>query len=317
MKAAVVESFSQSPRYTDFDEPKAQSDEVIVSVRAAALSQLVRAQASGRHYSSGKPPLVPGADGVGTLENGQRVYFAFPRAPIGSMAERTVVKQACTVPLPDELDDVTVAAMANPGMSSWAALKERAGFQAGESVLVNGATGASGRLAIQIARHLGAKRVVATGRRPESEPEMRALGADAFICIDVEPDQLRRQFEDTIAAGVDVVLDYVWGPSAATFMQAATRHGEGEAAPRIRFVNIGNMAGPEINLPASFIRSSGLSLMGSGLGSVSNAGLVESIASMLKVAKAIGLEIETTQARLADVADAWQWKTDKRVVLTV
>lgn len=316
MKAAVVETFSQPPRYTDFDEPRAQADEVIVSVRAAALSQLVRAQASGKHYSSGQPPLVPGADGVGTLEDGRRVYFAFPRAPIGSMAQRTAVKRAYTVPLPDELDDITAAAIANPGMSSWAALTERAHFQAGESVLINGATGASGRLAIQIARHLGARRVVTTGRRPESETEMRALGADAFICLSVEPDQLRRQFEDSIAAGVDVVLDYIWGPSAEAFMQAASRHGEGEAAPRIRFINIGNMAGPQISLPASFLRSSGLSLMGSGLGSVSSEGLVQSIARMFKVANAIGLRIGTRTASLVDVAEAWQWQTGRRVVLT-
>lgn len=317
MKAAVVENFSQPPRYTDFDEPQAGPDEVIVKVRAAALSQLVRAQASGKHYASGKPPLVPGADGVGVLEDGRRVYFAFPRAPVGAMAERTAVRADCTIPLSDDLDDVRVAAIANPGMSSWAALTERTDFRAGESVLINGATGASGRLAISIARHLGARRIVATGRRPESGAAMKALGADEYICLNVDSRTLQQRFEACIAEGLDVVLDYIWGPSASAFMQAAMRHAPGQAAPRIRFINIGNMAGPQIDLPAAVLRSSGLALMGSGLGGVSNAGLVRSIASMLDVAKPLGLEIPTTTAPLAQVGDAWQWQTGRRVVITL
>ena len=95
MKAAVVESFDRAPRYADFAEPAAGEGEVLVKMRAAALSNLVKGQASGRHYSSGGVlPFVPGADGIGRLEDGQRVYFAFPTAPFGSMAERTVVAAA-------------------------------------------------------------------------------------------------------------------------------------------------------------------------------------------------------------------------------
>ncbi|HSB98213.1 MAG TPA: zinc-binding alcohol dehydrogenase family protein, partial [Spongiibacteraceae bacterium] len=183
MKAAVVENFPHPPRYRDFDEPVAQTDEIMVSVRAAALSQLVRMQASGKHYSSGTPPFVPGVDGVGYLDDGRRVYFAFPRAPVGAMAERVAVKSAYTVVLPDSVDDITAAAIANPGMSSWAALSERIALKRGEAVLINGANGTSGRLAIQIAKHLGAGRIIATGRNPASATELQALGADEFISI--------------------------------------------------------------------------------------------------------------------------------------
>jgi NADPH:quinone reductase-like Zn-dependent oxidoreductase len=128
------------------------------------MSQVVKSRASGAHYSSsGKFPFVVGIDGVGRLDDGRRVYFILPRAPYGGMAQQTVAPSAQCLALPDELDDVTAAAIANPGVSSWAAYTERAKLKAGETVLVNGATGAAGRLAVQIAKHLGAKKVIATG----------------------------------------------------------------------------------------------------------------------------------------------------------
>src|SRR5579875_238956 len=186
MKAAVIRSFESPPIYADFDkEPEHEPGDVLVNVRAAALSNLVRGQASGQHYSSGSSlPLVPGNDGVGTLSDGQRVYFIGPKAPFGSMAERTVVKRSRTIPLPGAIDDVTAAALGNPGLATWGALLGRARFQSGETVLVNGATGAAGQQAVQVARFLGAKRVVATGRNEFALAKLRELGADEIIRID-------------------------------------------------------------------------------------------------------------------------------------
>lgn len=317
MKAAVVEAFDRPPRYRDFDEPVAQAGEVIVTVKAAALSQLVRAQASGKHYSSGRPPFVPGADGVGLLADGRRVYFAFPRGPVGAMAERVAVQAACTVPLPDTVDDLTAAAIANPGMSSWAALIERAAFRAGEAVLINGANGASGRLAIRIARHLGAGRVIATGRNPASEAELRALGADAFVLLTQPAEALVAAFRSEIARGVDVVLDYLWGPSAEAFFAAATGHGSGEAAPRIRFVNIGSLGGASIALNAAALRSSGIELLGSGLGSVSNAGLVRTIGNVMQAIGPAELRIAVAARPLTAVEEAWSADSSARIVFTL
>jgi NADPH:quinone reductase-like Zn-dependent oxidoreductase len=307
MKAAVVEAFDRPPCYRDFDEPIAQSDEVMVSVQAAALSQLVRVQASGKHYTSGTPPFVPGADGVGLLENGKRVYFAFPRGPVGAMAQRSAAKSALTVELPDDVDNITAAAIANPGMSSWAALTERAHFRPGESVLINGANGASGRLAIQIA----------TGRNPASEAELRTLGADVFVPLLQSPETLSKRFRAEIAEGVDVVLDYLWGPSVEAFLSAATGHGEAEAARRIRFVNIGSLGGASIPVTAASLRSSGLEMMGSGLGSVSHVALVQSIAKLTQAIKPAGLRIDATGVPLADVETAWVAKSDARIVFTL
>jgi NADPH:quinone reductase-like Zn-dependent oxidoreductase len=214
MKAAIVRSYERSPEYGDFEEPIARTDEIPVTVKAAALSRLVQSQASGQHYSSdGRFPFVPGVDGVGVLPDGQRVYFAFPTAPFGSMAEKTVVPASLCVSLPDDLDDVTAAAI--PGMSSCAALMERAKLIKGESVLINGATGVSGRLAIQIAKHLGARRVIATGRNKASVAGLDALGADLLIPLDQPANMLTNAFRTEIKNdGVDVVLDYLWGPSA-------------------------------------------------------------------------------------------------------
>src|ERR1700733_360742 len=196
MKAAIVLEAGKAPVYGDFREPIPADGEVGVTVSAAALSNVVRSRASGTHYSSsGELPFVVGIDGVGRLDEGRRVYFVLPKPPLGSMSERTVVKSGQCIDLPDGLDDVTAAAIANPGMSAWAALKERAKFLAGETVLVNGATGTAGRLAVQIAKHMGARKVVATGRSAESLKELPNLGADVTIplgeCDDALEDSLK------------------------------------------------------------------------------------------------------------------------------
>jgi len=318
MKAAVVHDFSQPPRFADFTEPEAGPGERLVRVRAAALSQLVRAQASGRHYSSGSVPLIPGVDGVGLLEDGSRVYFAFPRAPFGAMAEITAIPAENCIPVPDGVDDVTAAAIANPGMSSWAALTERAHLRAGECVLVNGATGASGRLAIRIAKHLGAGRVIATGRSMERMARLKALGADILLPLDREPDALKKAFHEAIHGHkVDIVLDYLWGPPAECLLAAASSHGGREAEPRIRYVQIGSSAGPVINFPAAILRSSGLELTGSGLGSLSHAGLLRAVAGVFGAIAPAGLAIATKAIPLQQAETAWIVTSSDRLVFTL
>ena len=165
MKAAIVKAPKTSPVYGDFADPVARDGYAIVRVKASALSQFTKSRASGSHYSSdGAFPSVAGTDGVGFTEDGTRVYFGFPETPFGSLAERSLVSAQRCILLPNELDDVTAAAIANPGMSAWAALIERAHLQPGETVLVNGATGTAGRIAVQLAKYLGASKVIATGR---------------------------------------------------------------------------------------------------------------------------------------------------------
>ena len=239
MKAAVVESFDRAPRYADFAEPAAGEGEVLVKMRAAALSNLVKGQASGRHYSSGGHlPLVPGNDGVGTLPDGRRVYLIGPRVPFGTMAEWSVVSPRRTILLPDGVDDVTAAALGNPGLASWGALIGRARLQAGESVLVNGATGVAGHQAVQVAKYLGARRVIATGRDEAALERLRKLGADQTISLRQPKEALVEAFREALASGVDVVLDYLWGPSAEALLGAAQGHGGMGGEPRVRFVQM-------------------------------------------------------------------------------
>ena len=116
MKAAVVNVLGQPPRYQDFAEPKAGEGEVLIDVKAAGLHPIVKALASGAHYAGkGEVPAVPGVDGVGTLEDGSRVYFGFARKPWGTMCERTVAPRSKCLRLPDNIDDIQAAAIANPG----------------------------------------------------------------------------------------------------------------------------------------------------------------------------------------------------------
>jgi len=318
MNAAVVDNFSNPPRYADFPDPTPAPGQNLITVTVAGLSQLVKGQAAGRHYSSGGVlPFVPGADGIGRLEDGQRVYFAFPTAPFGSMAERTVVAAAQCIPVPDNVDDVTAAAAANPGMSSWAALVERAHFVAGESVLIHGATGTSGRLAIQIARHLGAKTILATSRNAASVEPLSALGADIVLPLDQPADALTQTLRGAIKDhAVNVILDYLWGPPAERLLEAISGHGSGSGEPRIRYVQIGSIAGKTITFPAEALRSTGLEVLGSGLGSVSNAGLLRSISGVLNAIVPGKFQIEAETVPLADVTEAWTRASAKRIVFT-
>ena len=232
MKAAMVMEAGRAPVYGDVKDPVPASGDSRIAVAAAALSPVVKARASGTHYSaSGGFPLSVGLDGVGRRDDGRRVYFFMPSAPYGSMAEKTVVPPSRCVTLPDGLDDVTAAAIATPAMSSWAALKERARFAAGETVLVNGATGTSGRLAVQVAKYLGAKTIIATGRNAAALQSLKSLGADVTIRLAEYNDALEDTFKEQFAGGVDVVLDYLWGPSAERLLAAASKAGPVAADP--------------------------------------------------------------------------------------
>lgn len=317
MKAAIVQKAGQTPVYGDFQEPTPTAGENRITVTAAAISQVVKSRASGQHYSSsGQFPFVVGIDGVGRLDDGRRVYFILPNAPYGSMAERVVLPAAHCLAVPDDLDDVTAAAIANPGMSSWAAYAERARLKVGETVLVNGATGTAGRLAVQIAKCLGAKKVIATGRNVEALRSVAALGADVTIPLGGGETVLEARFKEQFAEGIDVVIDYLWGKSAECLLIAGAKAGA-EAVP-IRFVQIGAVSGSDIALPSAVLRSSAIELMGSGLGSVPRERFIRSIDGLLRAAKPGGFQIATKAVPLSEVEKAWpQDDSTRRTVFTV
>jgi NADPH:quinone reductase-like Zn-dependent oxidoreductase len=317
MKAAIVHGAGETPAYGDFAEPLVSDGESRIAVKAAAISHVTKSRASGSHYSSsGQFPFVAGIDGVGRRDDGRRVYFVLPRAPYGGMAERTVVASVHCLPLPDQLDDVTAAAIANPGLSSWAAYTERARLKAGETVLVNGAAGTSGRLAVQIARHLGAKKVIATARNVDALQAVAALGADVTIPLIEDEAALENRFKEQFAEGVDVVIDYLWGRSAERLLMAAAKAGA-EAVP-IRFVQVGAASGSDITLPSAALRSSAIELMGSGLGSIPLDRLLACTGALLHAAGPGGFEIATRLVPLSEVEQAWtRDDSTRRTVFTL
>jgi NADPH:quinone reductase-like Zn-dependent oxidoreductase len=296
MNAAIVHSFDAPPCYGSFEDPVPSEKEKLVTVSAAGLHRIVKSLASGTHYgSTTKPPFIPGIDGVGRLEDGTRVYFAASRSPFGSFAERTIA--GFTFPLPEGLDDATAAGIANPGMSSWAALKLRAHLIPGESVLILGAAGVAGRLAIQIAKRLGAKRVVAAAQ------ECEGLEADAVIPIDVDSFRKER---------CDIVLDYLWGAPAETLIEAISQKGLQTVSSRLRYIQIGSSAGPRISFPAEALRSSGMEMLGSGFGSVPISKILESVGEFLAEASKNPFQFSLKAAPLREVETLWN--SPERVV---
>ena len=317
MKAAVIKQPGTAPTYEDFDEPVRDEGLVSVAVTASSLSQITKSRATGKHYSaSGLTRFIPGIDGVGTLPDGSRAYFVLPEMPFGGMAERCIVKPTHCVPLPKDLDDVRAAAIAIPGMSSWAALIERAKYVAGETVLINGATGTSGRLAVQIARYLGAGKVIATGRDPVALEALQTLGADITINLQESPHALENALETQFKNGIDIVLDYLWGPSAEALLIAGAK-AAANTKP-VRFVQIGSISAATINLPSAVLRSSSIEMLGSGIGSVPLQKMLGAIRHVLDAAVPGGFAIATTAVPLSEVTRYWTAADDRtRIVFTL
>jgi NADPH:quinone reductase-like Zn-dependent oxidoreductase len=310
MKAAVVRELGRAPVFADFPEPVAESGEQLITVRAAGLHPLTKALAAGEHYSSrSEVPFVAGVDGIGETAEGRRVYFGGCRKPYGTMAEQTVVGgRALCIDLPDSISAEVAAGAINPGISSWLALRLRAEFKAGENVLILGATGVAGRLAVRIARQLDAARIIAAGR---NEERLNALDADAVVRLG-EPD-LPAAFRDAIGdAGVDVVLDYLWGQPTEALFGALAGRGLAAGARPIRHVQVGLMAGDSLTVPANLLPSAPLQIMGSGGGTLPMDRFPAELSAFLQHLADNPPEIEVETIALSDVEDAWNRPQDGR-----
>lgn len=305
MNAAVLHSFGQPPRYESIPDPIPTDDEVLVNVAAAALNPSTKLLASGSHYASPQQlPVTCGVEGVGRLDTGARVFFAVLRAPYGSMSQRTVAPRSFCWPVPDGLDDTVAAALPNPGLSSWLPLVTTARLSPGESVLVQGATGVAGQLAIQIAKHLGAGRVVAAGRNEQILSRLPKLGADATIHMDTPEDNVVEAFAREVRdAGFDIVLDFLWGRPTELLFAALTRKGF-SARSGTRLVQIGESAGQVISLPAAALRSAAVTILGSG--TMPSFDVVsQSYQQLMNLAAQGQLHIDVEPVPLVDIERAW------------
>lgn len=294
-------------------EPTPQTDDqLVLRVRAAAIKHLDKGQARGTHYASHRaaaPAGRPiGGDAVGTLPDGRRVY-ALATAGTGTVAEYALVDGHRLVPVPEQLDDATAAALPNAVIGAGMALRFRAGLRADETVLINGATGVTGRLAVQLAKRYGAGRVIATGRNPGALRALQALGADEVVSLQQPEEELVAQLRALHASTpFDCILDYLWGRPAELLLQAL--RGTGGFSHRVRFVSVGTMTGDTLALSGATLRSCDLHLTGSGLGSWSRPELGQLFTSLLpeafRWAAEGSLHVATATVPLARVAEAWE-----------
>ena len=317
MKAAVLRELAKPPRFEEFAEPTAGKDEAMVRVRAASLKAIDRQLASGSHYASPRElPVICGTDGVGELEDGTRVFFGGPRRPYGAMAERTVAPRTFCFPVPAEIDDDTAAALPNPGVSAWLSLKYRAKLAAGETALILGATGVTGQLAVQIAKLLGAKRVIGAGRNERALGKLRELGVGATIQLNQPGNSLKDAFaREAGEAGFDVIIDYVWGCPTETLLAAITRSEFAVVTKETRLVQVGESAGPTIALPAAVLRSTALTILGTA-GIPPREVLADAMQQVMTRAARGELRIETKRIALADIESAWvRPESGRRIVV--
>jgi NADPH:quinone reductase len=254
MRAAVLHEYGGSPRVEHHPVPLASGDLRVLEVVAAGLNPVDLAVGSGSFYAGAPtPPYVVGREGVGREADGSLFYFDCPVAPFGAAAEQALVHPDCCFPLPSGIDPALAICCGIAGMAAWLSLEWRAQLAPGEAVLVLGASGVVGQIAVQAARLLGAGTVVAVSRVREAQSDLKALGADDVVTLDAStdlPEALRR----SVPEGVDVVIDPVWSESAVAALECLAVGG--------RLVQLGAASGPAATIPASLLRSHLLSVLG-------------------------------------------------------
>jgi NADPH:quinone reductase-like Zn-dependent oxidoreductase len=305
MNAAVVTSFDEPPHYQQFEVPQPTgAEEILVDVLAVGLHPRVRSGAAGAHYTStGSLPMIPGIDGVGRRPDGRLIYFAAGDDGAGTMADKAVADLRRAVELPGDADVAKLAAAMNPAMSSWVALRRRVPIEPGQSVLVLGATGNAGTMAVQVANRLGAGRVVGAGRDLDRLDTLTALGAAEVVPLTDDADATDAAL-GAAAAEVDIVLDYVWGrPTQRAIVALLTARSDRSRA--MNWIQIGAMAGPTIELPSVALRSANLRIQGNGQGAVSPAAYLAELPSLVDEIDAGTIAVKPDTMPLADVEAIW------------
>jgi len=303
MRALHITRYGEPPAFVDdAPEPQPQAGDALVQVTAAPLNPVDVAVASGGHFL-GPPPLpyVPGMEGVGRvlrgerLAEGQLVRFE-TRIQQGSFAERTVVAEETAWPFETTLDDAVAACFGIAGLAAWMALVWRGRLASDDAVLILGASGVVGSLAVQIARLHGARRVVAAGRASAGLERTSELGADAIVALD-RVDDPEQALREALEGGADLVLDPLWGEPAVHALAAANRYG--------RLVQMGQSAGATATLASATVRGKALELLGYNNFAAPEAVKREAFATMLRHAEQSELAIAPERFALADGPNAW------------
>jgi len=324
MKAAVIFNKGGIPQYADVPAPVAQNDdEILISVKAAAIKHFDKSRSAGKHYSATEADKqnakVIGGDGVGLLADGTRV---FALGLSGMIAEKAVIEKNRIVKLPGGIDDAIAAALPNAVAGSAMALRFRAGMKPGETVLINGATGFTGKIAVQVAKHYGAKKIIVTGRNDETLHALLALGADEVISVKQDDEQFVSQLRAIHnSTPLDVVIDYLWGHTAELILAALK--GKGAFTHKTRFVSIGAVTGDTILLSAEVLRSVDLQLSGSGIGSWTREEMAllfsEILPEMFQLVAGNKLKVDVVKVKLEDIEKLWDMEVPdgRRLVVSI
>src|SRR3954447_9953779 len=285
MRAAIINEVGTTPAFGDFNEPEGDD---VADVLVAGLNPVDLYIARGM-YGEMQVPAVAGLEGIARRAGGQKIYFNAPAAPFGSMAERVPVSQATTFEVPGELDDGVAVALGIAGLAAWLPLTFHAQLQRGESVLVLGASGVVGQIAVQAAKLLGAGRVVAAAR---SKDAIEGLGADATAVLGGDDAQA---LKDAAPDGYDIVIDPLYGKPLEAALTAA--------APGARIVVIGGSAGFEATIPLPALY--GRRIISHSNGAVPVEARREAFATMARHALAGEIAVDVERIPLAEVERAW------------
>lgn len=320
MKGAILYELGQVPQYGTIDEPKIQQEgEHVLRVTAAAVKNLDKARTSGKHYASYTDlPAVVGNDGVGYLEDGTRVYG---QGITGMIAEKALISGNYT-PIPKDLDDVTAAALPNAILGSAMPLIIRARLQEGQNVLFNGATGVTGQVGVQIAKHYGAKEIIVTGRNTAILEQLKHFGATQTITLTEDNEALQEQIKAIHQiTPIDVVIDYLWGKPFQAILNAFKGNDIHHLASTVKIVTAGDMAGKEIQLTSAILRSTDIQLMGSGFGSLTQEELIVFnkviLPEMFLLAAQGKLHIQTEVHPLEAIESVWNKPIDRGTRLVI
>ena len=302
MHQAQITTWGQPPTYTQGpDLPPPNADEIRIKVLTVGIHRVVRSRAAGKHYSSGSLPHIPGIDGVGTTPDGTKVYFfTFGQ---GVMREYVNLPKHSVFPLHEDADPVQIAASINPAMSSWMAFKARTNdLPSNFTCLIPGATSASGKVAISLAKFLGAGRVIGAAR---NKAALEKLGLDESIVVQDEVE--RTDFSNLDE--VDVVLDYIYGPLTLHLFKSL------KTPKPVQYVHIGALSmEDDVAIPGSLLRSKDVTIRGSGPGAWDMKAFADTVPELLEAVQKIPPQPVKT-AKVEDVEEAWRYEGPERLVM--
>jgi len=316
MRAAVIERYGDPPVVREVPPPEPADGTVLIQVAAAPLNPVDLAIANRRFYGPSPPtPYVPGREEIGRVlagsgaQHGSRVYFEVDGAH-GSFAEQSLTSASLLTDVPEGVSDAVAACLGIPALAAWLGLEWRAQLRAGESVLVLGASGALGTVAVQAAKILGAGRVVAAARSADGRRRATELDADATVELNND-NGLTERFTQAAGGELDIVIDPLWGAPGLAALRALRVGG--------RLVQLGQAAGPEVALPSSLLRGRQLTILGHTNFAVPWKVKAEAFRTMAEHAAAGRLKLEHETLPLEQAPEAWRRQASspgRKLILT-